>query len=330
MSYPMIHAKPISYGGARSLSNIKYIAIHNTGNVGDTARNNANFFGPSGSNKRIAGAHFFVDQSGSVYQSVPINLSAWSVGDNLVTRANGAASMNGICTNFNSVSIELCDIVTKNPSQKMIDATRELVKYIQSQCPNAKTFVRHWDVTGKSCPERMKGASNSLWASFKAAISSKSSKIYAIGAIQYGQEIYKAPNGANTHKFLPKGTLVYCYGTYNDNKKHTDGLNDWCWWAINPERTEWVVYTKRIKNATKKVYAKGEVLSGQEAYKSPNGTNTHKMYSKGAKVNCYATFTDHVKHNDGLTSWVWWRITPLLEEPLWLVYTKRIKLEGKK
>ena len=44
MGYTMIQAKSVSYGGTRSLSTPKYIVIHYTGNDGDTAQGNGNYF----------------------------------------------------------------------------------------------------------------------------------------------------------------------------------------------------------------------------------------------------------------------------------------------
>lgn len=172
MGYTMIQAKSVSYGGTRSLLGVRYIVIHYTGNNNDTAKANCNFFRYT--NTRSAGAHFFVDQSGTVYQSIPLNRIAWSVGG-FFTQKNGAGSLYKTATNTNSVSIELCDIASKDPSSAMISAVRTLVKYIQGQCPNAKTIIRHWDVNGKSCPARMTGTNNSRWTSFKSAITSGSS-----------------------------------------------------------------------------------------------------------------------------------------------------------
>ena len=113
MNIPFIQAKSISYGGTRSYSSIYYIIIHYTGISNDTAQNNAKYF--ASGNTRSAGAHFFVDQLGRIYQSVkmshvansvPRKRQAWSGGGTLV----------GKCTSANSISIEMCDNLTKDPS----------------------------------------------------------------------------------------------------------------------------------------------------------------------------------------------------------------------
>lgn len=163
----MIPAKSISYGGSRSLTSVRYIVIHYTGNAGDTARGNCNYF--ASGNTRHAGAHFFVSQNGDVCQSIALTRAAYAVGDKKYKGTTGG-SYYGICKNANSVSIELCDNLKKTPSASQTAAVRSLIAYIRTQCPNAKTVIRHWDVSGKSCPGLMTGRNSSTWETFKAAI----------------------------------------------------------------------------------------------------------------------------------------------------------------
>ena len=158
------YAKSISYGNKRPLSNIKYIVIHYTGNKGDTAQNNLDYF--ANGNTRQAGAHFFVDKKGKVGKSIAMNRTAWAVGGDHRSGRKGEAAYFGKCTNTNSVSIELCDMCLKTNWEQMY-ATRKLVKYIQSKCPNAKTIIRHWDVNGKDCPAPFTGSGNEKWTEFK-------------------------------------------------------------------------------------------------------------------------------------------------------------------
>lgn len=158
------NAKSISYGGKRSLNNIKYIVIHYTGNKGDTALNNLDYF--ANGNTRQAGAHFFVDKAGKIGKSIAMSRTAWAVGGDHRSGRKGEAAYFGKCTNANSVSIELCDMCVKTNWKQML-ATRKLVKYIQSKCPNAKTVIRHWDVNGKECPAPFVGTSNEKWIEFK-------------------------------------------------------------------------------------------------------------------------------------------------------------------
>lgn len=99
LKFETITAKSVSYGAKRDYDDIKYIVIHYTGNSGDTAKNNASYF--ANGNTRSAGAHVFVDGSGTVYKSVPINRVAWAVGG-FYTQSNGAGSMYKKITNTNS------------------------------------------------------------------------------------------------------------------------------------------------------------------------------------------------------------------------------------
>lgn len=157
-------ARKVSYDyrKTRSRNDVKYIVIHYTGNKNDTAENNAKYF--ANTNTRYAGAHFFVDSKGICYQSVPMKRSAYSVGG-IYNISNGSGKYYGKCTNDNSVSIELCNCVTKY-TNKQLTTTKQLIKYIQKKCPNAKTIIRHWDVNGKSCPLPMIGTDNEMWNEF--------------------------------------------------------------------------------------------------------------------------------------------------------------------
>lgn len=119
-------AKSISFGNKRDLSDVKYIVIHYTGNKGDTAKNNADYFATS--NTRQAGAHFFVDKQGEVWKSISMNRIAFAVGGKY-SLTNGAGTYYGKCTNANSISIELCDCL-EDTSWEQMKATRQLVKYI--------------------------------------------------------------------------------------------------------------------------------------------------------------------------------------------------------
>ena len=161
-----IKAKPISYGAKRDKKNVKFIVIHYTGVKGDTAVGEASYFAHG--NTRTAGAHFFVDRQGTVAKSIPMNLTAWSVGGKKYASTKGG-TFYGICKNSNSVSIELCDIVDKSPSDKQVKATASLVRYIKKECPNVRYIIRHYDVTGKPCPASM--LSPTVWIKFKDKIS---------------------------------------------------------------------------------------------------------------------------------------------------------------
>lgn len=134
----------------RKYKDVEYIVLHYTGNVGDTAINNGKYF--KNSNTRLAGAHFFVGQDGEIVRSVPMTYTAWAVGASQVDRSRGGGSLFGKCTNYNSVSIEMCDQVDRDASEAQKEGVKWLINYIRKRCPNASTVCRHFDVTGKLCP----------------------------------------------------------------------------------------------------------------------------------------------------------------------------------
>lgn len=160
MKIKEILANSHSYGGTRQLSVVKAIVIHYTAGTKDTAENQGNYF--KNGNTRSAGAHFFVDREGVVVLSVPMNRIAWSVGG--TKYKNGGGKYYGTYNNQNTVSIELCAIADKDPSDKQVQSVKELITYIQKNCKNAKAVIRHYDVNGKPCPATM--VSEDAWNKF--------------------------------------------------------------------------------------------------------------------------------------------------------------------
>lgn len=144
-----------NFGNLRNMIDVEYIVIHYTANDGDTAAANANYF----KNRIVeASAHYFVDDKG-VYQSVPDNFIAWSVGGNKYPSCatSGGGKWWGKCKNNNSISIELCDTV-RNGKSDFTEATmanaallvRSLMKKYNVPIENV---IRHFDVVGKICPK---------------------------------------------------------------------------------------------------------------------------------------------------------------------------------
>lgn len=156
-----------NYGGKRKLSNIKYIVIHYTANDGDTDESNAKFFK---NNITKSSAHYFID-SNSITCSVPDEYVAYSVGGSRYSnyKSTGGASLYNKCTNKNSLSIELCDDKRNGsiyPSQDTIDNAIVLTKHLMALYNVPKSnVIRHFDVTGKSCPAYWCGSKtkDELW-----------------------------------------------------------------------------------------------------------------------------------------------------------------------
>ena len=139
---------------SRNGNSIKYIVLHYTGNKGDTAKNNVDYFAGG---DRNASAHYFVDDN-SIWQSVEENNSAWAVGD-----GKGAYGI----TNQNSISIEMCCNSSGVISEKTETNALELVKYLMSKYNiSISNIVRHYDASRKICPNW--SADNwSRWITFK-------------------------------------------------------------------------------------------------------------------------------------------------------------------
>lgn len=126
----------------RKYSDIKAFVIHNTGNVNDTAVNNGQYFKREEVGRS---AHFFIDRDGYIVKSVNVCRIAWSVG----IPKDGV-----IYNNRNTISIELCDIVDKDISEKQLEALKYLIKRIKKKCRNCNQIIRHYDISGKECPKR--------------------------------------------------------------------------------------------------------------------------------------------------------------------------------
>ena len=159
-----------NYGGPRTPEDIRYLVLHYTGNIGDSAANNAAYFQ---NNLVKASAHYFVDDT-TVYRSVPELTTAWAVGGTLYSdiAKTGGGTMYGVITNRNSLSVELCGTLGDG-SRRASEATlenaallcRELME--RYQIPLSRVY-RHFDVTGKHCPAYMTEEHD--WQAFKARL----------------------------------------------------------------------------------------------------------------------------------------------------------------
>lgn len=156
-----------NYGEKRSIGNIKYIVIHYTGNDGDTAVANGHYFK---NNIVKTSSHYFVDDN-NIIQSVPDDYIAWAVGGNKYSDCSrtGGGTVYGICTNSNSVSVEMCDTVkngTFDFTNKTINNAITLIRELMDKYNiDISRVIRHFDVTGKKCPLPYVGADN--WNKFK-------------------------------------------------------------------------------------------------------------------------------------------------------------------
>jgi N-acetyl-anhydromuramyl-L-alanine amidase AmpD len=148
---------------------IKYIVIHYVGATGG-AKANCQYY--AGGN-RGASAHYFVDFDGSIWQSVEDQNVAWHCG--------AKSYVHPECRNANSIGIEMC--VRNNGSQAdtsrdwyfedaTVQAAIQLTKYLMGKYGiDPDHVVRHYDVTGKICPNPyVYNHTKHTWNDFKAAL----------------------------------------------------------------------------------------------------------------------------------------------------------------
>ena len=151
------------YTTKRSLDSIMYIVIHYTANNGDTARNNGKYFQRPDCQ---ASANYFVDQNEAIC-SVKDEYAAWHCGGSLESSHH---PLRGICTNKNSIGVELCSIIQNGKyafREATINNTVALVKELMAKYNiDIDHVVRHYDVTGKNCPAPFVG-NESQWKKFK-------------------------------------------------------------------------------------------------------------------------------------------------------------------
>lgn len=154
-----------NYSAKRGGNPIKYIVIHYTANNGDTAQNNCKYFN---SPNRKASAHYFVGRDG-VFQSVQDIHTAWHCG--------GSSYKHKYCRNANSIGIEMCSKIDGNGKyyieNSVIDNAIDLTKHLMDKYNiPSNNVIRHYDVTGKACPEPFVRDEN-LWENFKSQLEDK-------------------------------------------------------------------------------------------------------------------------------------------------------------
>lgn len=149
-------ARRQNYGGLR-MQAVRFIVFHYTGNFGDTAKNNADYFAWEYVG---ASAHYFVDED-TVWQSVPDNYVAWHCGTK-------SGYHHPECRNDGSIGVEVC-MLDKDGKvrQGSIDNAVKLVRLLMAKYHvTPDRVLRHYDVTHKSCPAPMVD-DPALWEAFK-------------------------------------------------------------------------------------------------------------------------------------------------------------------
>lgn len=137
-------------------SAIQYIVVHYTGNRGDTARNNVDYFSRT---LTKTSAHYFVDEK-EVWQSVGENDTAYHCGSTTYKHP--------YCRNSNSIGVEIC--MLNKDGRIRLESIRKALELVQmlmlAYSIPPSSVIRHYDVTGKSCPAPMVTYPK-LWEYFK-------------------------------------------------------------------------------------------------------------------------------------------------------------------
>ncbi len=237
----------------------RYIVIHYTGAEG-TAADNVNYF--NGGN-RDASADIFVGHNGELlaYNNDISGRYSWHCGGPLESSHH---PYYGKCTNANSIGIELCTHQTNGTwifNQKTVDAAVEVTKYLMNKYSiPAENVIRHYDVTGKSCP-RVSGwgavGGDSQWQAFKKRLGTNSSSPAVTTTTLY--RIRKTWEDADSQKgaYANKDSAIECakqnagYKVYDSNGKQ-----------IYPEVQEMVVPRTLRKGSVGKAVRVLQILLG--------------------------------------------------------------------
>lgn len=142
---------------------IDYIVLHFVGATGD-AEANCKYFKDV---YRGASAHYFIGHDGEVWQSVDDKNIAWHCG--------AKRYKHSYCRNSNSIGIELCCRKKESNNtwyfeEETVKSAIQLVKELMKKYSiKADNVIRHYDVTGKVCPEPYV-RDGVAWAQFKTSL----------------------------------------------------------------------------------------------------------------------------------------------------------------
>ncbi|HAX53375.1 MAG TPA: hypothetical protein DCX82_15830 [Lachnospiraceae bacterium] len=221
---------------AGNTGRIKYIVIHYVGATGG-AKANCQYYA---SQYVGASAHYFVGFSGEVWQSVEDKDIAWHCGAKHYKHPE--------CRNANSIGIELC---VRNKGSKAdtsrdwyfedatvagaVQLTKELMaKY---NIP-ADHVIRHYDVTGKICPNPyVYNHTKHTWQDFKTRISGGSSAPVQSSPVKNWHATGTATCGGNSVNVRqsPNGSVLFQLN--RGNRFEINGETSGSWAKIKANNT---------------------------------------------------------------------------------------------
>lgn len=244
---------------------IKYIALHYTAGTtskAGTAMSTAKWFANGANPKNPASSDFLVDDADVIQYNKDIeNYYSWCVGGTKYTNPTTSlgASLYGIATNKNTISIEICSNKRNTKSldandkdwyftDAELDNTRELVKYLMKKynIPIERVIMHH-TVTGKLCP--------AMWTHNEAELK---------GYYDFLKSIDNTVESTIVSPTTTTSTLPYKVKVIDDylNVRKNAGLNYPVICTIKKNEVYTIISEKQVKNKDGSIATWGELKSG--------------------------------------------------------------------
>lgn len=307
---------PYNFTDKNSVGRIKYIVIHYVGALGGAKANCQYYAGQYIG----ASAHYFVGFNGEIWQSVEDADIAWHCG--------ASSYKHGACRNSNSIGIEMC--VRKRSTASMgatdkdwyfedatVESAAELTRYLMDKYGvPASNVIRHYDVTGKICPNPyVYNCTQHVWDEFKKKISGST----AGNAQEENKQLYrvrkswkdaKSQLGAYSVLENAKAACKDGYTVYDESGKAVYGAE--LQPATDAAGVIWAFLTGKGLNA----YAAAGLMGNLYAESGLNANNLQNSYSKKFNMSdaeytaavdngSYTNFV-HDKAGYGLAQWTYY------------------------
>lgn len=133
----------------------EYLTIHSTANPDSTAQNERDWL-TNPQNTRTASWHLVVDDK-EVIEAIPQDEVAWHAGD----------GRNGI-GNRSSISIEICE--SGDRDKTLLNAAKLSAQILHERNWGIERMKRHYDWSGKHCPQILEADNWSEWEGFKTIV----------------------------------------------------------------------------------------------------------------------------------------------------------------
>ena len=309
---------PYNFTDANNAGRIKYIVIHYVGALGGAKANCQYYAGQYVG----ASAHYFVGFEGEICQSVADEDTAWHCGASSYKHAE--------CRNSNSIGIELC-VRKKNTASlgatdkdwyfedATVAAAVELTRYLMKKYGvPADHVIRHYDVTGKICPNPyVYNCTQHVWEQFKkqisgAALEESTDKLYRVrkswGDVKSQTGAYKSLD--NAKKACAEGYTVY---DWNGNAVYSVKAPET---SSEPENAAEKVIWNFLKGKGLNDFAAAGVMGNLFAESGLNSCNlqntyntklgmTDAQYTAAVDNGSYSGFVND-KAGYGLAQWTFW------------------------